>query len=278
MLPLAVAQNAAPSDSASRPAKPLAFEVISIRPSKPGTSNRVSPATTLDGYRVTGQSMLHTILLAYFPQGWSYWTKDNLSGAPGWLSDQYDIDAKVSDADLSEWQKQGSSLDKKPMFRAMLQAMLADRCHLIAHMIPGPPQSGWALELGKHAQHLTESRSGAELPVGGRLPGGGVLVPYQSGEKPRLTMVAGTMADLAATLSSFAGQPVQDHTGLTGHFDFAIDWIPYPDSKIPVAYRDPNDPDPLSRWSLDALGLRYLPIKVPINTLVIDHIEKPSEN
>jgi uncharacterized protein (TIGR03435 family) len=45
-----------------------------------------------------------------------------------------------------------------------------------------------------------------------------------------------------------------------------------------VAYRDPNDPDPLSHWNVQAFGLNYVPIKIPVNTLVIDHIEKPSEN
>lgn len=275
---LAAAQNAAPIDSATKPGKPLAFEVVSIRPSKPGTSNRIWPITTPDGYRVAGQSVWTTIMLAYFPQGSAYWSKDNLSGAPAWLSDQYDINAKVADADLAEWQKQGVALDKKPMFREMLQTMLADRCHLVAHMISGPPQSGWSLELGKHAPHVTESKPGEELPVGVKLPDGGIVVPYQSGDKPRLTIYAATMADLAQALSRFAGQPVQDHTGLTGRYDFAVDWIGYPDSKLTVAYRERNDPDPLSRWNIEALGLHAVPIKVPINTLVIDHIERPSEN
>jgi bla regulator protein BlaR1 len=275
-VPPAFAQ--APASNSATPTKPLAFDVVSIRPSKPGSSNRISPVTTPDGYRVTGQSILATIMLAYFPQGYAYWSKDNLSGAPSWLSEQYDINAKVSDADLAEWQKQGVALDKKPIFRAMLQTMLADRCHLVAHMVPGPTQSGWALELGKHAPHLTESKPGEELPAHVKLPDGGVMVPYHPGDKPRLTIYAATMADLAEALTGFAGQPVQDHTGLTGRYDFVIDWIPYPDSKLSIDYRDPNDPDPLSRWNLDALGIRVVSIKVPINTLVIDHIERPSEN
>jgi len=278
VIPLAVAQSAAPTDSATKAAKPLAFDVVSIRPSKPGSSNRISPVTTPDGYRVSGQSMLSTIMLAYFPQGYVYWTKDNLSGAPAWLTDQYDINARVSGADLAEWQKQGPTLDKKPMFREMLQTMLADRCHLVAHMVPGPTHSGWALELGKHAPHLTESKPGETLPPGVKLPDGGVMVPYQAGEKPRLTIYAGTMDDLVEALSGFAMHTVQDHTGLTDRYDFVVDWIPYTDSKVSVAYLDPNDPDPLSHWNLDALGIHAVPIKVPINTLVIDHIERPSED
>ena len=68
--------------------------------------------------------------------------KEWLAGAPPWINDLYAIDAKVGDGDLAEWQKQGITLDKKPMLRAMLQTMLADRCHLVAHMVPGPPIAG----------------------------------------------------------------------------------------------------------------------------------------
>jgi len=277
VIPLAVAQNTSPGASATTPAKPLAFDVVSIRPSDPSAHGKISWVTTPDGYRVIGQSMLATIMLAYFPQGYAYWSKDNLSGAPKWLSEQYDINARVSDADLAEWQKQGSALNKKPMFRAMLQTMLAERCHLAAHMVRGPLHSGWALELGKHP-HLTESKPGEEPPPGVKLSDGGVMVPYQPGDKPRLTMYEGSMADLTFALSGFAGHPVEDRTGLTGRYDFVVDWIPDSDSKVSVAYTDPNDPDPLSHWNLDALGIRVVPIKVPTDTLVIDHIEKPSEN
>lgn len=263
---------------APKPAKPLAFEVVSIRPSKPGTHLTTRWSTTPDGYRVTGQSLFSTIMLAYFPQGMTYWSNDRLSGAPSWLSDQYDINAKVSDADLAEWQMQGFTIDKEPMLREMLQSMLADRCHLVAHMVPGRPLSGWSLELGKRAPRLTESKPGEALPAGLKLHDGGVSVPYEAGDKPRLTLYAATMADLAQMLSSFSGHPVQDHSGLTSHYDLVVDWIPYPDSKVPVAYLDPNDTDPLSHWKIQAFGLNYVPIKVPANTLVIDHIEKPSEN
>jgi uncharacterized protein (TIGR03435 family) len=264
---------------APAPARPLAFDVVSIRPSKPGTNGTMRLAMTSDGYSVTGQSIAATVMIAYFPQGAAYWSRDRLSGAPAWLRDQYDINAKVSEADLAEWQKQGVTFDKEPMFREMLRTMLADRCHLVAHMVPGPPISGWALELGKHAPHLAESKPDEVLPAGMKLADGGVSAPRQPGEKPHLTFYAATMADLAQILSVYApSHPVQDHTGLTGHYDFVVDWIDDPTSKIHEATTNPNDPDPLSRWDLDTLGLRYVPIKIPADTLVIDHIEKPSEN
>ena len=115
--------------------KPLGFDVVSIRPAK--SNGGVFWATTPDGYRVTGQSLFFTIMMTYFPQGTFYWSDERLAGAPPWINGLYDIDARVSEADLTEWQKQGTTLDKKPMLRQMLQTMLADRCHLVAHMVPG---------------------------------------------------------------------------------------------------------------------------------------------
>jgi uncharacterized protein (TIGR03435 family) len=278
VMPLAVAQNAAPIDSATKPAKPLAFDVVSIRPTKPGANMRIQWGTTPDGYRVTGQSMLAIIMIAYFPQGMAYWSKDRLSGAPAWLSDQYDINTKVSDADLAEWQKQGVTLDKKPMFREMLQTMLADRCHLVAHMVPGPPISGWALELGKHGPHLTESKPDEVLPAGMKLRDGGIEVAYR-GESPRFSFYGATMADVAQFLSIMsAGHPVLDHTGLAGRYDFIVNWLDDPDSKLPAGVVDSHDPNTLSHWDFEPTGLHLAPIKIPADTLVIDHIEKPSEN
>jgi uncharacterized protein (TIGR03435 family) len=212
---LALGQSVATPSTAPTPSKPLAFEVVSIHPSKPGTNMVFSVMTTPDGYRVTGQPLFYTIMVAYFPQGMAYWSADRLSGVPAWLNDQYDINAKVSDADLAEWQKQGLlGLDKKVMLQQMLQAMLADRCHLVAHMVPGPPIDGWSLEPGKRSLRLTDSNPDETLPPGMRLLGGGVMVGYGRGEKPIQTFYRATMADFSQYLSMRAvGHPVLDHTG-----------------------------------------------------------------
>ena len=265
---------------AATPAKPLAFDVVSIRPTKPGSNRSASWMTTPDGYQVSGQSLWSTLMIAYFPQGMSYWFDvRRLSGAPSWLGDLYEINAKVSEADLPEWQKQGLALDKKPMLRQMLQSMLAARCHLVAHMVPGPPISGFSLELGKHGPRLTDSKPVATLPVGMKLAGGGVMVGYARGEKPIQTFYSATMADFAQYLSMMSmGHPVQDHTGLTGHYDFVLKWVQDPDSKLPEGVTSFNDPDPLSHWDFNSLDLRTQNVKTPIDNLVIDHIERPSEN
>jgi len=255
-------------------------DVVSIRPSQPNPSaGNVITGITPDGYRTIDQPLIATLLMAYYPQGMAYWTRDRLSGAPTWLSDHYDIDAKVSEADRAAWQKQGLTLDKKPMFREMLQTMLADRCHLVAHMVPGPPISGWSLDLGKHDPHLTESKPGAILPTGMKLSDGSVRVEDRRGEELHQNFYNAAMADLTDFLSvRSAGHPVEDHTGLTGRYDFVLNWVDDPDSKLPPGYTDWDDPNSVLHWDVQPLGLHLTPTKIPIDTLVIDHIEKPSEN
>jgi uncharacterized protein (TIGR03435 family) len=259
-------------------AQPLTFDVVSIRPAKPGSAWMFSSSTTPDGYRVPSQSLWSTIMIAYFPQGTAYWSKERLSGAPPWIDDLYSINAKVSEAVLAEWQKQGLALDKKPMLQQMLQTMLADRCHLVVHRIPGGTIRGYSLEPEKHIPHLTESKLDKTTPVGMKLPDGGVMAGWNRGEKVRLSYFGATMADLAYDLSITTGHPVQDHTGLTGRFDFVINWVVDPDSKLPEGAVSSDDPAPLSHWDIESLGLRVAPVKLPVDTLVIDHIERPSEN
>jgi uncharacterized protein (TIGR03435 family) len=267
VMPLAFAQNAAPIASATTPAKLLAFDVVSIRPSKPGPYSRIDTAITPDGYRVTGQSLFYTIMMAYFPQGWYYWSPNRLSGAPSWLDDQYTIDAKVSEADLQEWQKQRGPIDKEPMLSQMLQSM-----------VPGAPIPGFSLELGKHGPHLVESKPDEVLPDGVRWPDGGIQVSDGTGQRTHLSLYGASMADFARVLSGAVRRPVQDRTGLTGRYDLVVNWVNDPDHPGREGFVSPDDPDPLSHWDIDALGLRATPVKIPGETLVIDHIERPTEN
>jgi len=255
------------------PAKLPAFEVVSIRPSKPGVGIMSATATTDDGYSIPNQPLLFILFYAYFPQGKAYWSRDHISGAPLWLNDPYDINAKVSEADLAEWQKESAlPLDKKVLFQQMLQSMLADRCHLVAHMASGAAISGYSLEIGKRGPHLTDFKPEEVMPAGRRLPSGGFVAQPLPGAKPHITLYGATMAELAQRLST-ADHPVQDHTGLTGRYDFNISQVDDPGGIV-----SPDDHDPLSHWDVQSLGLRVTPIKIPAQLLVIDHIEKPSEN
>jgi len=81
------------------------------------------------------------------------------------------------------------------------------------------------------------------------------------------------MAQIARTLEGGAGRPVIDKTGLTEKFDFHIEYVP--DGAPPS-----DDPDALPSvfTALQHLGLKLEPVKGPRDFLVIDHVERPSEN
>ena len=266
------------SQPASSHAQHLAFEVVSIRPSKPGGMHGMRWGTTPDGYHTQGQSLADTILIAYFPQGLAYW-HDRLSGGPSWLtSDLYDIDAKVSEADLAAWQKQGIPLDQKPMLQQMLQSMLAERCHLVFHRVRGSVD-GYRLELARSGARLSETHAGDTLPQGVKLTAGGILVPSPRGERTRWSFYNTTMDEFVRQVSMQAvGHPVQDHTGLIGRYNFALNWISDPDRPEREGSISGDDPDPLSHWDFNRLGLRIIRTKLPIDNLAIDHIGRPSQN
>jgi uncharacterized protein (TIGR03435 family) len=84
------------------------------------------------------------------------------------------------------------------------------------------------------------------------------------GAEPALTYYKTSMASLAANLSMLQGIQVEDRTGIAGKYDFSL-------------MRWQSDDGSYS-WDFEALGLKLQPIKVPSDTLVIDHIERPSPN
>jgi uncharacterized protein (TIGR03435 family) len=68
-------------------------------------------------------------------------------------------------------------------------------------------------------------------------------------------------------------KPVVDQTGLAGKFDFYLKWTW---EEVPAG--DPNAPPGLFTAIQEQLGLKLELVKAPADVLVIDHIEKPSEN
>ncbi len=87
---------------------------------------------TPDGFRSIGLSMFAIFQWAYaLPNQPGLLRGDQIEGDPRWLIDErYDVVAKVDHADLAGWQKPAM---RQTMLRAMLQAMLAERCKVMVH-------------------------------------------------------------------------------------------------------------------------------------------------
>ena len=96
----------------------------------------------------------------------------------------------------------------------------------------------------------------------------------------RAFIVAGTkpLPQLALALESIVGRRVVDATGLPGNFDLVLQWTPTPglDGTSTAASSD----DTLSVFTAlqEQLGLKLEPARGPVDVLVVDHIERPTEN
>jgi uncharacterized protein (TIGR03435 family) len=270
----AQAPSAAPPTATTRP---LTFDVVSIKPAKPGENWHHGFGPT--GYSAAAVSLRTLAYHAYFAMNMS--AKDPFVGVPGWASnDLWDIEAKVAPEDMAAFRNDRVGHDSPDSVgKQMLRSMLADRFHLVVHRVPAEVD-GYALTVAKNGPRLTEAAPGEPQPSGSiPLPGGGYMVPYGNrNEAPHVTYYFATMADFATRLRGMAGGPVVDRTGLTARYDFTLNWLSSdPDEKRPGLV-DLDDPDKLSHWNLRALGLHADHVKLPIEQIVIDSVSRPSEN
>jgi uncharacterized protein (TIGR03435 family) len=214
------------------------------------------------------------ILHAYAPgTGANFYTNEQIVGLPDWTrSESYEIHAKVSEADMADWQNPR----KQPaMLRAMLQSMLVDRCKMAVHRAT-KEVSVLSLVLGRGGLKLRETVPDEHHASGVPLPGGGVIVPEDGGRT--LHVYAAPISSFASLLSNFAKQPVQDKTGLTGKYDIVIPNLAMVAAAPPQESGAPTDPGPTIFSIVDDLGLKLESGKGEVETLVIDHIERPTEN
>jgi uncharacterized protein (TIGR03435 family) len=211
------------------------------------------------------------IVTAYVPQtgGTAHYAPDQIVGLTDWvLNTRYDIDAKIPAAYLVEWRNPA----KQPeMLREMLQNMLQDRLKLAAHRATKQVPV-YSLIVGKGGPKFKKTDPTIPHPGGISHPQGGVTVSEMHNGQMTGHCYGCSMALLAWFLSGdFAGRPVQDRTGLSGSYDF---WLPRP---APVD-ADLTDSGQSAFSIMDDLGLKLVPADGQVEMLVIDHVERPSEN
>jgi bla regulator protein blaR1 len=275
IVPMAVAMFAACA-LFSQPA-PLTFEVASIKPSPPDERHFMMQFQPGGGLRVTGVTLKMLITQAYDVREFQ------VSGGPGWINtERYDIVARPehnADSDPSpEDPRKMSDEQRKTLgeqMRARLVALLADRFRLKVHR-ETQQALAYALVVGKNGPKLKQTEGASEtrgrMRMGrGDLNGDGVKLEF-----------------LAQALANQLGRPVVDKTGLTGNYDIKLAWTPDPGPPAPLPLGPPPGlepspvPDPSGPSIFTAveeqLGLRLESQKGPIETIVIDSVEKPSEN
>jgi bla regulator protein blaR1 len=276
------------------------FDVTSVKPNKTGPGGP-SMMQNQPGGRLTATNVPVRLLIqnAYRPlQGFQ------ILGGPAWLAtDRFDIVAKASgDLATAMFGAPGSqSNDPTPMQLAM-RALLADRFKLVVHRETRElpiyalvlARSDKKLGAGIHPSTVDCGAVAAARGRGGAPPPG----PPPIGERPICGMMSGfgvlsaggtTLTQLVAVLSNAVGRTVLDQTGLTGAFDVDLKWTPDQlpqrppgapgDQPITVngTAIDPNGPSIFTALQ-EQLGLKLDSTKGPMEVLVIDSVEQPTED
>ena len=218
-----------------------AFEVASIKENKSGSMNSSNRAAG-DRYSGTNVSLISLLRTAYALQEFQ------LAGYPAWAeTDKFDIEAKMES-------------DAKPEdFLIALQKLLADRFKLVVHREPRQA-SIFTLVVMKDGPKF---KPGAPSKCSGRC-----------GFNASPTEIVGesvTMEQFAARLSRSIGTHVVDGTSLKGTFDFKVSWLADDRFSGRGASANPT----LFTAIQEQLGLRLQGGRGPVDTLVIDRVEKP---
>jgi len=257
------------------------YEVVSVKPSKPGTSSGYT-MNTPDGY--TAKGTLLRILVDY---AYGIMDDERLSEAPSWISSQrFDVDAKMDGSVAEALQKM--SKDERVLARQqMLQALLADRFKLTVHR-ETKQLSIYTLVIAKNGSKLKEAKPDDTYPNGIKGPDGRALSNAVRMEMSTggLTMTgqAVSITYLARTLSQQVRRIVVDKTDLAGSYDFSLQFMPEqgglraaPGDTSPLPSSDPSGPS-LFTAVQEQLGLKLESGKGPVEIIVIDRIERPSGN
>jgi len=273
-------QGRAQAQSASTGTNAPLYKSASIKPHKSvnGADRPVGIMFGPDGFNARGATLQTIIGTAYGVQ------PDLISGAPDWVSsEKYDIVVKPSDSSSEDAPKGAGGIGIQQL-RLMLQALLADRFQMTLHRQTKDIQV-YELVVAEGGSKLQEAKPGDSYANGFKGPNGHTgtgLLQMGPGE---LIDQGATLQPLVEQLSWQLHQTVVDKTGLTGNYDFTLRWTPgqgegfksmggRPDS---VGSADSSGPTIFMALQ-DQLGLKLEPQTAPMQVLVIDHVERPTEN
>jgi uncharacterized protein (TIGR03435 family) len=246
------------------PPKPMAadatpkFDVVTVKPSDP---NRPGKLFTIRGRHVMtiNTTMNDLVTFAYGLHA------KQIVNAPDWFaSEKFDLDG-VPDTEGQPNSKQ---------MKLLIQSALVDRFHLTFHR-DERELSVYAITVAKGGPKLTETIHKPSDPVN-----------FLYRKLGQLMVTNATVKDFCDGMQGSAlDKPVVDHTGLTGRYDFTLDWTP-DDSQFAQfgprppapATEDPNAPPALSTAMQEQLGLKIDAVKASALVFVIDKVEKPSAN
>jgi uncharacterized protein (TIGR03435 family) len=250
---LALSAGAQSQPNATKQATVAMFQAATIKPSKPDEPLEIQ----IQGRRfaTAGTSLVDVMKYAYGVHG------KQIVGGPEWIgTEKFDLlaDPGTENRPASDEMKR------------MVQELLSDRFQLTFHR-DKRELSVYAIVVGKAGAKLTKSEGD---------PSGIPAVAFSPSGK--LGAGNATIADFATFLQRYVmDRPVVDQTGITGRYDLRLTWTPDEsqfNGRVPPATDDPNAPPGLYTAIQEQLGLNLEAVKAPVEVLVIDRVERPSEN
>jgi uncharacterized protein (TIGR03435 family) len=256
--------------SAQTKAKPLKFDVVSIKLNRSGEPRgilQISP----DGDRiiVTNAPMTRIVQFAF-----NFLRNDLVVGDPDWArTERWDIEAKVAESDVPAFH-QLDFVQKK----AMLQQVLIERCGMQAKVekreIPV-----YALVVAKSGLKMHKVQPN-EMPPVVHDKSGQVVSEWEITQKPgEIHGRAVPMEALMYVMSNVKlGRQIVDHTGLKAIYNFDLLWTPEEGSTLTENGLPDTTRPSIFTAVQEQLGLRLDATKDMVDALVISHIERPTED
>jgi uncharacterized protein (TIGR03435 family) len=237
-----------------------AFEVATIKPSQPDAPYKGFRLSRHE-FTAINENLSDLITFAYGVH------PKQVIGAPAWAeTEKFDIKGEPD----------GEGVPSLDQWKTMVQKLLEERCKLSFHH-EQTQLAVYVLSVAKTGPKLTPSLGNA---IG--LPGLGFR-----GQK------AGDLSAYNATIGDFINfmtrnvklnRPIVDKTGIVGRYDFTLSWTPDDtqfdgaEGKSTPSAESPSTAPSLYTAVQEQLGLRLEAVKAPVDVLVIDRVEKPSEN
>jgi len=252
-----------PSSQVTAPA----FDVVSVKPNKSGSGGMSMSAVT-DTFKGTNLTVANLVMNSY-----DLSSDDLIFGLPGWTrSAHFDVDAKMVNPDAK--QTENLARDQR---RALMLSILKDRFHFQAHLetktLPVYDlvvAKGGARFIGDKAP---DADTAAAMAKRGLTNGGGMVV--YDGE---ITAGGMPVSSLVFSLTGAVGRTVIDRTGLTGTYNFELKWTPEHGAAATAEPDSQNSGPSIFTALEEQLGLKLQSSKGPVQTLVVDHVEMPTEN
>jgi uncharacterized protein (TIGR03435 family) len=224
-----------------------AFEVASLRLDDSPFVND-SPLGQ-NRWTATQAGLVRLLMLAFDLQ------RGQIVGVPDWSrSERYAVAAKAED---------GVRLTRETL-ALCLQRFLAERFKLVAHR-ETQERKGYALVVAKSGSKMKAAKDGP---------------PLMSALRPDSLRARSVEMDTLAQIlgESLAGQPVVNETGLAGTYEFTLTFAPEVSNFFGMPFPAPSTDSSLPSVFTaleEQLGLKLEPRKVPVELLVIDHVEHP---